>query len=84
MKTLTVCVFFIFYGIQLAWTQVPAYGSCPDVIVEDDFDINKYIGKWYEYARYPYVYEVPKKCNTVNYEKDDRKTISITNESIDR
>lgn len=84
MKTFTVCVFSIIFGLHLVRAQVPAYGLCPDVTVEDDFDINNYMGKWYEYARYPIVTEVPRKCNMVYYEKDDRKTISISNESIDK
>ncbi|KAL5281896.1 hypothetical protein ACFFRR_005291 [Megaselia abdita] len=84
MRALIVSVFLITFGIESVWTQIPAYGLCPDVVVEEDFDINSYMGKWFEYARYPFVYEVARKCNTVYYKKDDRKTISISNESIDR
>lgn len=84
MRTLSVCVLLVISALHLVRSQVPAYGLCPDITVEEDFDINKYMGKWFEYARYPFVNEVARKCNMVYYEKDDRKTISITNESIDR
>lgn len=84
MEKSAVCVLLIISGLQLVRMQVPAYGLCPDITVEEDFDINRYMGKWYEYARYPFVYEVARKCNMVYYEKEDRKTISISNESIDR
>lgn len=84
MRTLSACVFLVISALHLVRSQVPAYGVCPDVTVEEDFDINKYMGKWYEYARYPFVSEDARKCSVVYYEKDDRKTITIWNESVDR
>lgn len=79
-----VFIFVIISTFNLARTQVPSYGYCPDISVEEDFDLERYMGKWYEYARYPFVYEVARKCNSVHYDKDDRKSFTISNKSVDR
>ncbi len=50
------------------------------VIAINNFQIDKYLGKWYEVARLPNYFE--KKCNfpiTAEYAKQSNGTVSVTN-----
>jgi len=40
---------------KLIW----GFGGCPKVTVKSDFDVSRYIGTWYEIARYPNSFEDP-------------------------
>lgn len=66
--------------------QVPAFGKCPevDVAVANNFDLEKYLGLWYEAEKYPFVFEVAGKCITATYGKMENGDVSVVNRQINR
>ncbi|KAH8314389.1 hypothetical protein KR059_005143, partial [Drosophila kikkawai] len=71
-------------GVYLGNAQVPFPGKCPDVKVMDSFDVEAYMGIWYEYSKYPFAFEIGKKCIYANYSIIDNSTISVVNAAINR
>ncbi|XP_003727758.2 bilin-binding protein [Strongylocentrotus purpuratus] len=58
---------FILTLARYSSAQVYGYGRCPDVRPVDDFDVHRYAGRWYEFARF---YDAPEesfRCQTQNY-----------------
>ncbi|XP_032592353.1 apolipoprotein D [Drosophila grimshawi] len=70
-------------GILVA-AQVPFPGKCPEVKIMDTFDLEAYMGIWYEYSRYPFAFEIGKKCNYANYTIVDNSTVSVVNAAINQ
>lgn len=48
------------------------------------FRILQYMGVWYEYAAYPFAFEIGKKCIYANYSLIDNSTVSVVNAAINR
>ncbi|KAH8251355.1 hypothetical protein KR032_009323, partial [Drosophila birchii] len=71
-------------GVYLGNAQVPFPGKCPDVKVMDTFDVEAYMGIWYEYSKYPFAFEIGKKCIYANYSIIDNSTVSVVNAAINR
>ncbi|XP_017051554.1 apolipoprotein D [Drosophila ficusphila] len=71
-------------GFWLASGQVALPGKCPNVTVLDTFDAEAYMGVWYEYSKYPFVFEIGKKCIYANYSIIDNNTVSVVNAAINR
>ncbi|KAH8263146.1 hypothetical protein KR044_005257, partial [Drosophila immigrans] len=44
----------------------------------------QYMGIWYEHSKYPFVFEIGKKCIYANYENIDNSTVSVVNAAINR
>ncbi len=42
------------------------------------------MGVWYEYAAYPFAFEIGKKCIYANYSLIDNSTVSVVNAAINR
>uniref|UniRef100_A0A6P4E6X3 Apolipoprotein D n=1 Tax=Drosophila rhopaloa TaxID=1041015 RepID=A0A6P4E6X3_DRORH len=49
----------------------------------DDF-VATYLGVWYEYSKYPFAFEIGKKCIYANYGLIDNSTVSVVNAAINR
>ncbi|XP_078611397.1 apolipoprotein D-like [Branchiostoma floridae x Branchiostoma japonicum] len=47
--------------------QVPGFGKCPTVNVQQNFDLSQYLGLWHEVEKFPFVIEGAGKCITANY-----------------
>ncbi|XP_058796741.1 apolipoprotein D-like [Phymastichus coffea] len=62
--------------------QVPIPGKCPNVQVVPNFDVGKYLGKWYEAERYFAIFEITGKCVTADYSSEDNGTVSVLNKQI--
>jgi len=60
------------------------HGPCGNPQVQPDFDLKKFAGRWYEIEDYREGLNVVKinKCNNVNYEIIDDKTINITSSYV--
>ncbi|KAH8238911.1 hypothetical protein KR038_006202, partial [Drosophila bunnanda] len=71
-------------GVYLGNAQVPFPGKCPDVKVMDTFDVEAYMGIWYEQSKYPFAFEIGKKCIYANYGIIDNSTVSVVNSAINR
>ncbi|KAK9869273.1 hypothetical protein WA026_003026 [Henosepilachna vigintioctopunctata] len=61
-------------GIQ---AQVPFIGKCPEVQVQQNFDINRYLGTWIEIEKYFSVAEVGRKCAESVYTSTDNGTTTL-------
>ncbi|XP_017051615.1 apolipoprotein D-like [Drosophila ficusphila] len=69
-------------AIFLGNAQVPFPGKCPEVKIVESFDAEAYMGLWYEYAKYPFVFEFGQKCTTATYSIVDANTVSVFNAGI--
>ncbi|PBC27513.1 apolipoprotein D-like [Apis cerana] len=65
-----------------AMAQVPFLGSCPVVETIPNFDIKKYVGKWYEIEKYFAFFEFGGKCVTAIYSEGENSAINILNKQI--
>ena len=59
-------------------------GVCPEnVPVQQDFDLNKYIGRWYEYQRDSFnIWELGAECSTATYTKRLDNVINVENRGL--
>lgn len=76
--------FLLLTAYRLARPQVPFPSHCPEVKVVENFRLDDYMGIWYEYAKYPFVFEIGKKCMFARYEKIADDMVSVTNAAVNR
>ncbi|CAG4986206.1 unnamed protein product [Parnassius apollo] len=62
--------------------QIPSLGFCPDYQPMADFNINHFLGTWYEAERYFSVSELGTRCVTTKYESTPEGRIIVSNEII--
>ncbi|KAL8575376.1 hypothetical protein ACOMHN_048669 [Nucella lapillus] len=43
------------------------FGKCSKPPVKQDFDVTRYLGKWWEYKRFPAPFEIASTCGFANY-----------------
>nr|XP_029724090.1 apolipoprotein D-like [Aedes albopictus] len=60
-------------------SQVISLGKCPHFPVTPNFKAGPFLGLWYEQEKYPNLFEIGGKCNTVEYSKKIDGTLSIMN-----
>ncbi|KAH1023344.1 apolipoprotein D [Dendroctonus ponderosae] len=64
---------------QTGLGQVVSFGQCPNVTAMDNFEADKYMGKWYELERYFAVFEFGGECVTATYTLNENETITVMN-----
>lgn len=64
--------------------QIPNLGFCPNYAPMLNFDIDRFLGKWYEAERYFAVSEVGSRCVTTEYSKAPNGRIYVSNEITNR
>lgn len=64
--------------------QIPRWGRCPDVTVIQNFDANRYLGKWYEDEKFFFIAELGLKCISANYSLNEDGSIKVVNSGINR
>lgn len=42
------------------------------------------MGIWYEHSKYPFAFEIGKKCIYASYENVDNTTVSVVNAAVNR
>ncbi|XP_011307801.1 apolipoprotein D [Fopius arisanus] len=62
--------------------QVPGFEGCPDVETISTFDVENYMGKWYEQYRYFMIFEAGGKCVTANYSLNNDETVKVVNAQV--
>ncbi|XP_061389554.1 apolipoprotein D-like [Musca vetustissima] len=75
----------IILGAILAGTsaQVIYSGPCPENIqTVDSLDLEKYLGSWYEYGKYPVYFENEGKCVTAKYTLNADGTVRVQNSLV--
>ncbi|XP_033226444.1 apolipoprotein D-like [Belonocnema kinseyi] len=65
-----------------ALAQVPSLGKCPNLEVVENFDVEKYMGKWYEAGRYFVFTELGGKCTTAEYSLNEDGTVNVLNRQV--
>ncbi|VEN47552.1 unnamed protein product [Callosobruchus maculatus] len=64
--------------------QIPSLGWCPDYLPMADFEMDRFIGKWYEAERYFQFSEVAARCVVTDYAKGPSGRIYVSNEVTNR
>lgn len=77
-------LFLLLAGFGLATAQVPGFGGCPDFESQPDFDMNKFLGTWYESERYVNIFEAGTRCVKTNYTKAVDGRFLVANEIMNR
>jgi len=57
-------------------------GNCPATGTKANFNINQYLGTWYEYERFDNPFEIAVKCGTAQYDLIDSQTVRVVNAGI--
>ncbi|PSN36978.1 Apolipoprotein D [Blattella germanica] len=66
-------------GVAFTKAQVPALGPCPEIDTMRDFNMDRYLGQWYEAERYFALFEFAGKCVSANYSNMGDGRINIVN-----
>ncbi|XP_047985096.1 apolipoprotein D-like isoform X1 [Leguminivora glycinivorella] len=66
--------------IATASAQIPSLGWCPDYQPMANFNMNRFLGTWYEAERYFTVSELGSRCVTTKYEQTPEGRILVSNE----
>ncbi|KAA0704630.1 Apolipoprotein D [Triplophysa tibetana] len=64
--------------VSFVSAQTFRWGPCPTPKVQPNFELSKYLGKWYEIERLPASFERGK-CIEANYKLNPDKTIQVLN-----
>ncbi|XP_076228970.1 apolipoprotein D-like [Nomia melanderi] len=70
--------------LALAKAQVPSLGFCPDYVPMANFDMEKFLGVWYEAERYFQLTEVVSRCVMANYTLSPDGKFRVSNEVTNR
>jgi len=70
--------------VRQVFAQIPYLSVCPPVSVAKNFDVEAYLGTWYEQEKYPFFFEIGGKCITATYTLRPDGKIGVTNRQINR
>ncbi|KAI3355447.1 hypothetical protein L3Q82_018283 [Scortum barcoo] len=74
-------VLFVLLTAVAADAQSLHAGSCPQQSVQEDFNVTKYMGTWYEIEKLPAVFERGK-CNQATYSLLTDGTVNVRNAEL--
>jgi len=63
----------------LSSQQEIGLGGCPKVTFQQSFDIQAYLGDWYEIEKFPAIFEFGQTCAKAHYDLMDDGHLNITN-----
>nr|XP_034833689.1 apolipoprotein D-like [Maniola hyperantus] len=66
--------------VATASAQIPSLGWCPDYQPMANFNVNRFLGTWYEAERFFTVSELGSRCVTTKYESTPEGRILVNNE----
>lgn len=69
-------------GILLVTAQIPYFTQCPHVSVVPNFDVEAYLGLWYEQEKYPFIFQLGGKCVTAEYTLRPDGKVGVFNRQI--
>lgn len=67
---------------NLAQSQVPGFGRCPAVSIVQNFDVQRYMGLWYEIRKYPFIFQLGGRCTTAEYTLQPDSTVKVVNTQV--
>ncbi|XP_057656922.1 apolipoprotein D-like isoform X1 [Diorhabda carinulata] len=79
MFTVIICILVV---SKITTAQIPSVGSCPNVETVQNFDVARYLGKWFEMERYFAIFELGGKCVTAEYSLHDNGTVHVRNQQL--
>ncbi|PNF27250.1 hypothetical protein B7P43_G05299 [Cryptotermes secundus] len=79
---ITAIAVLLITDIAMTWAQVPALGPCPEIETMQGFNMQRYLGQWYEAERYFALFEFAGKCVNANYTDIGDGRISILNRQM--
>ncbi|XP_073825552.1 apolipoprotein D-like isoform X3 [Musca autumnalis] len=69
--------------IELGLAQVLNQGMCNrNIPTVQNFDANRYLGRWYEQQKYPFIFELGGKCIYAEYGMQKNGDISVYNYNV--
>ncbi|XP_030625510.1 apolipoprotein D-like [Chanos chanos] len=74
----TIVVFRLSILLPMVASQTFHWGPCPTPMVQPNFDLNRYLGRWYEIEKLPASFERGK-CIEANYALRPDHTIRVLN-----
>lgn len=77
-------VYLLFTLICACQAQIPSFGFCPDYLPMPHFDMNRFLGKWYEAERYFQFNELASRCVVTDYAVGPNGKIYVSNEVTNR
>ncbi|CRL02203.1 CLUMA_CG015050, isoform A [Clunio marinus] len=75
---LLIVICAIFTGIEVN-SQVPGFGRCPRTSAVQNFDVNAYLGRWFEIESYFQTFAIGGTCVEANYGLNPNGTVSVLN-----
>ncbi|XP_014601794.1 PREDICTED: uncharacterized protein LOC106785667 [Polistes canadensis] len=70
--------------LAMTSAQIPTLGWCPEYVPMANFDMNRFLGTWYEAERYFQLAEVVSRCVMSNYTKGPDGKLRVSNEVTSR
>uniref|UniRef100_A0A336M7D4 Apolipoprotein D n=1 Tax=Culicoides sonorensis TaxID=179676 RepID=A0A336M7D4_CULSO len=70
--------------IALASAQTTVNELCEDKPVQQEFAMSDYLGLWFDYAKYPSIFEFAGKCGTSEYTLRPDGNLGVRNKEINR
>ncbi|XP_020283414.1 apolipoprotein D-like [Pseudomyrmex gracilis] len=70
--------------LALATAQIPSLGFCPEYIPMANFDMERFLGTWYEAEKYFQLSEVVSRCVMANYTKTIDGKYRVSNQVTNR
>ncbi|XP_076663722.1 uncharacterized protein LOC143366491 [Andrena cerasifolii] len=77
-------IVLILSALAVARAQVPSLGFCPDYVPMANFNMEKFMGVWYEAERYFQLTEVVSRCVMANYTHGPDGKFRVSNEVTNR
>ncbi|XP_043347772.1 apolipoprotein D isoform X1 [Dermochelys coriacea] len=71
----------LFSLLHITEGQTFSWGRCPDPPVQENFDVTKYVGKWYEIEKLPASFERGI-CIKANYSLEENGKIKVINQEL--
>lgn len=68
----------------ITFGQIPSFGFCPEYLPMANFDMDLFLGKWYEAERYFTFSEVTSRCVVTDYARAPSGRIYVSNEVTNR
>ncbi|XP_044277058.1 apolipoprotein D [Varanus komodoensis] len=72
---------FLLGLLSMAKGQTFHMGKCPDPPVQEEFDLAKYVGKWYEIEKLPMSFEKGR-CIEANYSLKENGKVKVVNKEL--
>merc|ERR1712002_1023111 len=81
MAPIWISVFVCLFVTQTQAQVTKFFKSCPQVETKKDFDLNKYMGRWFEIEKYPNWFEKGS-CNGAEYKLKPEGGVAVNNSEV--